>query len=138
MQTNDPAAAEQIAARIAALQKSYILLQEQSKNDKNTVERDLDEAALRIIDILDLITANSYTDKQIIINKIEKRLLDLLRRWQVQEIIFKDGKIEVGKARVMETRSAVDMPTGTILEVCRKGYQRGAKTIRSADVITSG
>lgn len=52
---------------------------------------------------------------------------------------FTDGRIETGKTRVLETRNASgDTPTGTIVEVCRKGYQRGDKIIRPVDVITVG
>jgi len=147
MQINKENSIEQIEARIAELQKSHVLLQEQLKNARNNVECSLDDAARRIIDILDMIEMTklnmvlengSNSNTQLLIKKIEKRLTDVLRRWQVQEIIFIDGRIEVGKARVLETRNVSgEPPAGTIIEVCRKGYHRGDNVIRPADVITA-
>jgi molecular chaperone GrpE (heat shock protein) len=56
----------------------------------------------------------------------------------VQELIFTNGRIEAGKTRVLEARKVSgEIPTGTIINVCRKGYQRGDKIIRPADVITA-
>ena len=147
MQTNKRDSLQEIEARIGELQKSHVSLQEELKKLQNHVERNLDDHALRIIDILDMLDmiklnmtlddpANS--NAQLIIKKTEKRLTDILRHSQVQEIIFKDGRIEAGKTRVLETRQVSnEIPTGTIIEVCRKGYQRGDKTIRPADVITA-
>ena len=97
MQINKPTPIEQIEARICELQKSHVSLQEQLKNSQNNFERNLDDSALRIIDILDMIDmaklnmdldGETNLNAQLIIKKIEKRIADLLRRWQVQEIIF--------------------------------------------------
>jgi molecular chaperone GrpE (heat shock protein) len=147
MQINKPNLIEQIETRICELQKSYVSLQEQLKNSQNNFEHSLDDSALRIIDILDMINmaklnmdldCEANSNAQLIIKKIEKRITDVLRRLQVQEIIFTDGRIAAGKARVLETRKVSgETPTGTIIEVCRKGYQRGDKIIRPADVITA-
>ncbi len=79
------------------------------------------------------------SNEQRIINKIEKRLVEMLTHNQVQEIIVSDGRIEAGKTRVIETRPAsTEIPAGTIIQICRKGYQRGDNVIRPTDVITAG
>ena len=135
----------QIEASISELQRSNIKLQEQLKKDQNNFEYVLNDAALRIIDILDMITTvepniglDDGTNAQLVIRKIEKRLIDVLRHLQVQEIVFKDYQIETDKIRVLATRPVSgDLPAGTIIEVCRKGYQRNGKTIRPADVIST-
>ncbi len=134
----------QIENRISELQRSHIELQEKLKNDQNNFENTLQDSALRIIDLLDMITAvesnmgvNDETNAWLVIKKIEKRLIALLQYWRVEEITFKDGQIEVGKTRVLETRPVLgDLPANSIIEVCRKGYQRDGKIIRPADVIT--
>ena len=133
----------QIETRICKLQEDHISLQEKFKEDQNSVGRNLDDSALRMIEILELIDMSKSnmdlgSEGPLIINKIVKRISDILKRWQVQEIICIDGKIEPGKARVLETRISPNMPSGTIIEVCRKGYSRGGKVIRPADVITTG
>jgi molecular chaperone GrpE (heat shock protein) len=147
MKINELNSIEQIKMRICELQKAHVSLQEQFKAYQNNVDSNLNDSALKIIDILDMIEttksnvdldneANSNT--QLIIKKIEKRLIAILKYWQVQEIVFKDGQIEVGKAKVLETRKVPgEIPVNTIVEVCRKGYQRGNKTIRPADVVTA-
>ena len=147
MRTNAPDFIEQISTRICELQKSQLSLQAQLKNAQHGFERKLDESALCVIDILDMINATqldnseiadeAHSNAKLIIKKIEKRLIELLKHWQVQEIVFKAGRVEVGKTRVLETRKvSEDIPIGTILEICREGYQRGVKVIRPADVIT--
>ena len=147
MQLNKFNVIEQIKTRICELQNAYVSLQEQSKKSQNNFDRNLEDSALRIIDILDMIemaklnmdlegTINSNAQR--IINKIEKRLFGILQSWQVQEIVFEEGKIEVGKSRVVETQKVSgEIPTGTIIEICRKGYQRRDKIIRPTDVITA-
>ena len=147
MKTNELHSIEQVKKRICELQKAHVSLQEQFKIYQNNTERNLNDSALRIIDVLDMIEktkSNMDLDSEansnmwLIIKKIEKRLTDILRYWQVQEIVFKDDRIEVGKARVLETRKVSgEIFTGVIIEVCRKGYQRGDKIIRPVDVITA-
>lgn len=138
---------EHIEKRIIELQQAHVCLQEELKRTQNKTERDMDEIALRLIDILDLIhltkkssgDVNAAPAAPVITQKIEKRLLELFKRWQVQEIVFKEDQVETGKARVLETRPvSSDIAPGTIIEICRAGYQRGSKTIRPADVITAG
>lgn len=147
MKINELQLIEQVEIRIGELQKAHVSLQEQFKICQNNAERNINDSALKIINILDMIEmteANLSLDGEanqnmwLIIKKIEKRLADILRHWEVQKIIFKDGQIEVGKARVLETREASkETPAGVIIEVCRNGYQRLSKTIRPADVITA-
>ena len=142
MQTNTPDTIEQVEARITALQQSHIALQEQLKQAQNSLDRHIDDSTLRVVDILDMIDtikANvTLSESPIIIKKIEKRLTDILRRWQVQEIDTTHGRVEAGKTRVIETRQASnETPAGMIIEVCRKGYQRNNKIIRPSDVITA-
>ena len=145
MQINDAHPVDQIRDRLVKLQQSHVVLQDQLKLAKIQMDRHVDDASLRIIDILDLIhtvplneSNESHSNARIIIKKTEKRLTDLLRRWEVQEILIDpSGQIKPGKARVLEARSvAHPVDHGTIVEVCRKGYQRGGKPIRPADVIT--
>lgn len=147
MPNNDPSVIDKIAARVGEIQKSYVCSQEQLKHSAGAFDRSIDEVVLRIIDILDMIdtaklTTNASSEDnstaQLVIKKIEKRLTEIIRRWQVQEITFNTGKVEPGKVRVLETRkTSSEIPAATIIEICRKGYQRGDKVIRPADVITA-
>ena len=78
------------------------------------------------------------SNEQLIIKKIEKRLLDVLKKWQIQEIIINENQLEAGTVRVIDTRAASEsILAGTVIEVCRKGYQCNERIIRPADVITA-
>src|SRR3990167_9797807 len=134
-----------IEARIIALQQAHLALQEQLTQATQQAERQLNDAAMRVIDVLDLLDSvqskramNEEAPPEVsslIFKKIEKRLLEILRRWQVEEINVTEGRLDVGKMRVLDTRPSVDeAAVGKIMEICRKGYQRGNKTIRPADV----
>ena len=59
----------------------------------------------------------------LVIKKIEKRLLELIRCWQVQEIRLEDGKIEPGKARVLkpERVQAAKYPPVLLLKFAGRG-----------------
>lgn len=137
---------DKMEARILALQNAHLSLEEDIKKLRHDFENHIEHSALRTIDILDMIDniksnlnleGEQNKDTQFIIKKIEKRLCSILRFWEVQETILKDGQVEVGKTRVLETQAIPGgIAAGTILKVCRKGYQRGEKIIRPADVIT--
>ncbi|OGT41595.1 MAG: nucleotide exchange factor GrpE [Gammaproteobacteria bacterium RIFCSPHIGHO2_12_FULL_40_19] len=84
------------------------------------------------------IQSNSPLDQNVVIKKIEKRLRNILTSHDVSEITFPNNQVEVGKARVVETRELLsDTTPGTILDICRKGYQRNDKVLRPADVVTA-
>ncbi len=135
----------QIENWIVELQRSHVGLEEQLKTEQRNFGSSLNEVVFKIIDILDLITVvgsniglDSSINTQTIINKIEKMLVALLQHLRVEEIIFKDGHVEIGQIRVLETREVSDeIPAATIIEICRKGYQRNGTIIRPADVITA-
>lgn len=131
--------------RIIGLQKSFVLSQEELRNFKTSTAQNNVDSILRVIDILDLIelilireNIEDNSNFRVVIKKIEKRLRDLLKYWQVKEIIFTNNQIEPGKVRVLDTRTAfMGVLPGTIIEICRKGYQQGERVIRPADVITA-
>ena len=136
----------ELGACICELQKSQVILHEQVKKTQNNHDCELAGSALHIIDILDMINAlkaslvmddMANSTIKLIISKVEKRMIEVLKRWKVKEIILTDGVIEVGKVRVVEVRDSIDgVPSGAIIEICRKGYQCGDKIIRPCDVIT--
>ncbi len=135
-----------ISGRITELQTAHVALQEHIKQFDLQRERRLNDDALKIIDILDMIdmvrshttTDNSpHSNNPLIIKKIDKHLRNILHAWKVEEIKVTDNQIIAGKTRVIEARqSSTTISDGVMIEVCRKGYQRGDKIIRPTDVIT--
>lgn len=150
-ETNKIEKIEKVEKQICTLQYAHISLQEQLKNTHNKFERNLEDAALKIIDILDMmenarthlnlcdaLNSRANANAELILHKIEKRLSAVLQCLQVQEISLTDGQNEIGTIRVIDTKtSLITSSKGEILEVCRKGYKRGTKIIRAADVIVA-
>ena len=139
----------QIEERICKLQHDHITLYEELKKNQCDFERSLDSYALKIIDILDMIEMikssidlehEANINAKLIIKKVNKRLVAILEHCEVKEIIFTNKEVAPGKVRVLETYdpSSNDVRSGTIIKVCRKGYQRRDKIIRPSDVITAG
>ena len=127
---------DKIRIRIASLQKACLALQEKQEHDLQEAERQINESALKVIDILDMIesicpnasiegTPPAPETCLKVIRKCERRLLDVLSFWQTNEIQILDNEIRPGEVRVLDT---VD---------CRKGYQRKSRILRPADVICS-
>jgi len=137
---------KQVATRITDLQKMHVALQDAVKTTQQQLDRTIEDASLKIIDILDLLehqktdpladTVPQHT--ALIIKKINKRLTELLARWHVEEIKLNEGLVKPGKTRVLETQPQTDhAPAGTIIKTCRKGYQRADKILRPVDVIST-
>jgi molecular chaperone GrpE len=147
MSPNELNTIKEIENRISKLQKDYVLLQDKYNNSQKNFERKLDDLILKIIEIEDLMElshTNLISDAEIpsnfllIMNKIKKKIAGVLTWLQVQPIELTDRRIIPGKVRVVETQKvAGDIPPGTIVNICRKGYHRGNKIIRPADVITA-
>lgn len=134
-------AIDRIREIVCDLQKQLIAVEDHSKNLCENIDALHRDYALKIIDILDMLDIlheNSLLDHNAVIKKIEKRLRNILTAHDVSEITFLNNQVEVGKARVVETRElSSDTTPGIILEICRKGYQRNDKVLRPADVITA-
>lgn len=132
-----------IKLRISDLQIKHVKLQEQYQALSQDANKQVQAIALQVIDLLDMIQilpTSSPDNNQmnaIIFQKIEKRLNKILNSLNITEIIFNEGILDPNKARVVDCRKdSQNLPSTKILEVCRKGYQRGDKVVRPADVIT--
>ncbi len=134
--------------RINKLQTAYLSLQEKFSEHQYQADCALEGYILRMIDIIDMMetmqanfrdnhTGNANTE--LLIKKVKKRLMGILQDCDVTEIHFENNQIEIGKARVLEKQAAPspEISSGTILKICRKGYQRQDKVIRPVDVITA-
>lgn len=87
MQTKNSSAIDKIEIRICELQTAYVALQEQLKNMQSDFERKLDDSALRIIGILDMmdmaksnmnLNNDANSNAQLIIKKLKKDRSDFL------------------------------------------------------------
>src|SRR5438445_10012587 len=92
MQIDLSTALNSIENRVCDLQKSYIAVQEQLKKSQNKADRQLDEFALQVIDILDMVEVAQAklhlqveSDSFLVIKKIERKLGHLLGFWKIQE-----------------------------------------------------
>jgi molecular chaperone GrpE (heat shock protein) len=134
---------KEVQARVSVLQSSIHTLEEQLKNKQNDFDSFFKRVALKFIEILDLIEIidagnhlNEEINLKIFMKKIQTKLMEYLEEIGVEEIKNDGFKIDPQKIRVLETRECVEKESGSIIEVCRKGYSHGERIIRSMDVIT--
>ena len=68
---------------------------------------------------------------------IQKKLLNILERRQVQPIEFKDTKPDYSICQVVDREEREDLEEQTITKVVRHGFRVEEKILRSVEVITS-
>lgn len=133
---------DNINEHIYHTQKLNVELQEELQNAKHKAENTLDRATFRIINTLDFIYSIKKTleieSLQIIIDKILKKLMLFLEEVGVQEIVLEENcTVDSKLTRVVDTKDASDSKkSGSIIEICRRGYIRSGKVIRPVDVVT--
>ena len=117
------------------------------QSERDTREREL---FLEIIEVLDAFENVSHTldgkgpieDKSAqravkSFQAIQKKIMRLLSRRDIEQIQFPKDKAVFGLCKVVDTKTAPEMENETILSIVRKGYKRKAgEVIRPAEVIT--
>ena len=126
-----------------------------TNNLKNEVEKkenekqdQLKDISLGIIDILDSIERVEESliekgfDKDEAANKvmnryqtIQKKLLNLLRKYGMSKIDFPDNRLIIGLCEVVETEVDSSRKNDEIVSFVRNGYIRGSELIRAAQII---
>lgn len=118
---------------------------EQKENEKHD---QLKEISLSIIDVLDSferieegIMEKNYHEVQEAAKTmsryktIQKKLLNLLRKYGVSKIDFPDNRLIIGLCEVVETEVDPGRHNDEIVTVIRNGYIRGKELIRPAQII---
>ena len=126
-----------------------------ANNLKNEVERkenekrdQLKDISLGIIDILDSFESveESLNEKGLAKNEeasktmnryktIQKKLLNLLKKYGITKIEFSANRLIVGLCEVVETEADGNRKNDEIISVVRSGYIRGKELIRAAQII---
>ena len=68
---------------------------------------------------------------------IQKKLLNILERRQVQPIEFEDTKPDYSICQVVDREERIDLEEQTITKVVRQGFRVEDKVLRPIEVITS-
>ncbi|NEX22978.1 nucleotide exchange factor GrpE [Thiorhodococcus mannitoliphagus] len=85
------------------------------------------------LDTLDKSTKRAFKS----VGAIQRKLTRLLEARGIARLEFPDGRAQVGRCKVIETRATDEVEEGTILAVVRNGYRRGEQVLRPAEVITA-
>ncbi|MGE3682453.1 MAG: nucleotide exchange factor GrpE [Bdellovibrionales bacterium] len=125
---------QEICRHIVAIQKAYVTESETRRRESQKAEKEMDLLLLGVIEVLDLLDSPAIQeaggDQNRFLRKTQRRLSALLEQFGVSEIVIGNNELTPGLVRVLESRGA---PT---IEVCRRGYRRGARVLRPAEVIT--
>ena len=68
---------------------------------------------------------------------VQKKLLNILERRQVQQIEFQDTKPDYSICQVVDREEREDLEEQTITKIVRQGFRVEEKILRSVEVITS-
>lgn len=127
---------EDLSKRIIAAQRRLAKSEAGRVESARAYDKSLDDVFLGIIDVIDLLERLSESESQpVAFNKVVRRLTALLKRFDVHD--FVPAHTEPGRVKVIETRSLADHDEGAILGVSRKGYRRGERVLRPAEVISN-
>ena len=122
--------------------KKIIILNNSLSSNELSQNELINNKALMIIDILDLIENIDEQEHDnslyVYIKKIKKKLINILTSLEIEEIVFPENRITNGHVRVIETQIPdSNHQSGTIVTIVRNGYiKQKTKVIRPADVIT--
>ena len=127
---------------ISMIEKKIVEFQTQSCEGQDNARRENEAASvarkkllLGVIEILDFCNQFANDENSPVPNKISRKLSDLLKRNDVQEIV--QSRVEPGLVRVVETRSEPHLEESVVLAVCRKGYKLGDLVLRPLEVIAN-
>ncbi|MBK8204399.1 MAG: nucleotide exchange factor GrpE [Bdellovibrionales bacterium] len=123
----------EVLERLLAMQKGFISCVENLRNENKEAVRQMDLLIIGHIEILDLfdhLPENNSSDQLRLLRKTERRLKALLGMFGVTEIEVKENHLKPGLVRVLESTG------GANFQVCRRGYMRGNRVLRPAEIIT--
>lgn len=129
-------------------------LQDISELNTNLRDKDLDKSDLILnisLDIIDILDSYDRIQERLIERKldeeefvkmtmgryeiIKKKLLKILRKFEVELIEFPDNKMVDLYCEVLKTEFDPDKENFEIISIIRNGYKMREKTIRTAQVI---
>ncbi|MDJ0736175.1 MAG: nucleotide exchange factor GrpE [Nostocaceae cyanobacterium] len=135
---------------ISTLLKEKVVLQQAVREQQETAAAEAEELFLEILEILDsleflvkYLNNNSHSVPQSwsslpkSLATLEKKLLGIMARRQVNCIDFQGTQPDFTMCRVVDKEVRNDMENQTITQVVRRGFRWGDKLLRPVEVIVS-
>ena len=124
-----------ISHRIVTIQRELLGLDTARREEGHRHQRDLDELLLAVVEILDLTERLKSQGDAPYIDKVGRRIDMLLKRRGLTEIT--EPRVVPDLVQVVDSRLVSDVDSGTVLEVCRKGYRIGERVLRPQEVVAA-
>lgn len=115
---------------------------------KSENEKNLDQIFTDLLSVIDAFNkadnrmAEQYPDNEVA-DKVRKRfmtakkkLIEILNKNGVEEILFPDGMATLRDCEITETEPNQDLPDNTIISINKSGYRRKDRLLRLAEVVT--
>ncbi len=115
---------------------------------KSENEKNLDLIFTDLLSVIDAFNkadnrmAEQYPDNEVA-DKVRKRfmtakkkLIEILNKNGVVEILFPDGMATLRDCEIKETEPNQDLPDNTIISIEKSGYRRKDRLLRLAEVVT--
>ena len=141
---------KQIQQELGSLLKEKMSLKQSLKRRSEQTEAEKEELFLELLEVFDAlefflnyIESNPEPNLKFLkrlpksIGTVQKKLLNILAKRQVQQIELEDNKLDYNTCQVIEREEREDLEEQTITKVVRQGFKVESKILRPVEVITS-
>jgi len=141
---------KQLQQELGTLLKEKMSLKQSLKRQEEQAESEKEELFLELLEVFDAlescfkyIEVNPEPNAKFIkrlpksIGTIQKKLLNILERREVQQIELKDNQLDYSICQIVDREEREDLEEQTITKVVRQGFKVESKILRPMEVITS-
>ena len=140
----------EIQQELGNLLKERMFLKQSLKRQSEQTESETEELFLELLEVfdaleffLDYIESNTEPNPKFFkrlpksLGTIQKKLLSVLAKKQVQQIELEDNQLDYNTCQVVDREEREDLEEQTITKVVRQGFKLKSKILRPVEVITS-
>ncbi|HEY9702254.1 MAG TPA: nucleotide exchange factor GrpE [Allocoleopsis sp.] len=141
---------DQLLEKFGILLKTKVSLEQSLRSQETLATAKNEELFLELLEVvdaldflLDYLAENPQISPQFIkrlpktLETVQRKLLSVLKKREVNEIEFDGNKPDFNLCRVVDCEILPDVEEGSISKVVRRGFSVGEKVLRPLEVITA-
>lgn len=142
---NNPFA--EIEQEVTALMKLKLELGNEIEQLNHSREELLDTIFIDLLSVVDSFekadkkAEEQYPDDESVLKSrkrfatAKKKLLSVLEKYGVSEVVFSDGIATIENSQIVDTEPDLSKPSNQIISIEKKGYRRNGRLLRLAEVV---
>lgn len=142
---NNPFA--EIEQEVTALMKLKLELGNEIEQLNHSREELLDAIFIDLLSVVDSFekadkkAEEQYPDDESVLKSrkrfatAKKKLLSVLEKYGVSEVVFSDGIATIENSQIVDTEPDLSKPSNQIISIEKKGYRRNGRLLRLAEVV---